>query len=85
MLNLSFYRICFYTFLSLFIQSCNSSAQTLPPVTTWEGNLMGVRFILKVNKDSSTKETIATFDSPDQNALGFPVSKLVITNDSLLA
>jgi len=84
--NRSFlYRICFSALLSLSIQSSNSFAQNLPPVTTWEGNLMGMRFILKVNQDSTTKETIATFDSPDQGAFGFPVSKLLITNDSLLA
>lgn len=83
--SLFLYRLFFFAVFSLSIQSCTSSTQTLPSNTTWEGHLMGVRFIMKLNQDSASKETIATFDSPDHGAFSLPVSKLLITNDSLLA
>ncbi|WEK20902.1 MAG: alpha/beta fold hydrolase [Candidatus Pedobacter colombiensis] len=44
-----------------------------------------MRFILKVSQDSLSKRTTAVFDSPDQGAFGLGISKLTITNDSLLA
>ena len=78
-------KICLFAFFGLCLFSFNSFGQSLPPNTTWEGKLIGMRFILKVNEDSVSKKVKAVFDSPDQGALGLPVSELTITIDSLTA
>lgn len=61
------------------------SAQDLPTKTIWEGKLGDIRLILRISKDSVTKQNIALFDSPDQGAMGLKVSELKITKDSLSA
>lgn len=72
--------------LLLSVASINQlSAQELPSKTTWEGNLNDIRLILKISKDSVTKQNTAVFDSPNQGALGLKVSELKITKDSLSA
>ncbi|WP_082461653.1 alpha/beta hydrolase family protein [Pedobacter sp. PACM 27299] len=86
MYHLPFYStIRISAFLGLFICSFNSSAQNLPPNTTWEGKLIGMRFVLKLSEDSLSKQPTAVFDSPDQGAFGIKVSKLTISSDSLTA
>lgn len=78
-------KICLFAFFGLCLFSFNSFGQNLPPNTIWEGKLIGMRFILKVNEDSVSKKVKAVFDSPDQGALGLPVSELTIISDSLNA
>ncbi|HMI02765.1 MAG TPA: alpha/beta fold hydrolase, partial [Pedobacter sp.] len=60
-------------------------AQGLASKTTWEGKLGAIRIILKISRDSATKESVAVFDSPDQGAFGLKVSSLKISSDSVLA
>jgi pimeloyl-ACP methyl ester carboxylesterase len=62
-----------------------TTAQTLPPKTIWEGKIGAVRLILRISEDSITKQKTAVFDSPDQNAIGIAVSSLKVSNDSLVA
>lgn len=74
------------TFLSFFILlSCRSFSQDLPAKSTWQGNLSGIRVLLKLSTDSATKLKTAVFDSPNQGATGISVSELKITADSLIA
>jgi len=70
----------------LLIASFNQlSAQHLLDNSIWQGNLENIKLILKISKDSITKQDIAVFDSPDQGAMGLKVSKLLITGDSVIA
>lgn len=60
-------------------------AQDFAANSIWEGKLGNIRLVLKIKQDSVTKQYTAVFDSPDQGALGLPVSELNITKDSLTA
>src|SRR5690606_22111165 len=56
------------------------------PHSIWEGELevnrMKLRVVLKINIDKDGNFT-ATLDSPDQGAKDIPVSKIILTEDSL--
>jgi pimeloyl-ACP methyl ester carboxylesterase len=78
-------KYLFILLLLLTASAGNLSAQTLPAKTTWEGGLGNIKIILRVFEDSLTKEKKAEFDVPQQGAKGLPVSKLIISNDSVTA
>ena len=71
--------------LFMVVSCMQLSAQNLSDQTIWQGNLDHIRLILKISKDSITKQNTAVFDSPDQGAMGLKVSELSITKDSVIA
>ncbi|NEU08087.1 prolyl oligopeptidase family serine peptidase [Flavihumibacter sp. R14] len=74
-----------YIILLLVILSTSVFAQALPERTIWQGQLGAVRLILRVYPDTASGNTIAVFDSPDQNASNLSISKFEVTADSLRA
>lgn len=74
-----------FSLLLLTASIVNIQAQDKFTPSIWEGKLMGLRLVLKIDEDATSKQPVAVFDSPDQGAFGLKVSKLNITDDSLSA
>lgn len=68
----------------LFVSLTQSFAQNLPVKTTWEGTAANIKIILKISEDSLTRQKTAAFDVPQQGGFGLKVSKITLTNDSVI-
>lgn len=77
-------RIFLSSFLFVATAHC-LVAQEYVANSIWEGKLHNIRLVLKIASDSSTNQTTAVFDSPDQGAMGLKISELRISKDSLIA
>src|SRR5690606_9495733 len=71
--------------LSFLLCHLIAGAQDLPAFTTWKGEVMGIPLALHVSRDTVSQQYSATLDSPNQGAMGLPVSDITVTNDSLKA
>src|SRR5690606_12379597 len=71
--------------LALLISQLFTNAQDLPPNTTWKGEVMGIPLVLNVIRDTVSQQYSGTLDSPNQGAMGLPISDISVTTDSLKA
>ena len=82
--KLTTFCLCFLLSFSLFSQN----HQQIENVKgSWVGKLkvQGIELKLVINISANEKDSIiATFNSPDQGALGIPTSKVILTDDSLI-
>lgn len=71
--------------LTLLISHLFTNAQDLPANTTWKGEVMGIPLVLNIIRDTVSQQYSGTLDSPNQGAMGLPISEISVTTDSLKA
>lgn len=71
--------------LALILLTVNLKAQTVTEKSIYQGQLSGLRLVLRLYPDSLTGKPAAHFESPDQTTQKIPVSRLHLSGDSLVA